>query len=311
MATAFLTHADCLGHLNPPGHPERAERLEAIAERLSAPEFAPLIRVEAPLGSRDDIALAHPRHYVERIAGAVPETGFVALDPDTHLSPGSFQAALRAVGAQIRATDMVMDGKAANAFIACRPPGHHAEADRPMGFCLFGNVVIAARHALERRGLARVAIVDFDVHHGNGTQDLVWEDGRIAFFSTHQMPLYPGTGRREERGAHGQVHNIPLPPGSNGAQLREVAEAEILPGLDAFAPEMIFVSAGFDAHARDPLANLEWVEADFAWITRAVLDAADRLCQGRVVSTLEGGYDLQGLAGSVAAHVAAMMERGQ
>ena len=205
---------------------------------------------------------------------------------------------------------MVMGGEVANAFCAVRPPGHHAETATAMGFCFFGNVVIGARHALEAHGLDRVAIVDFDVHHGNGTQDLVWDDARIFFASTQQMPLYPGSGAAEERGAHGQIVNVPLPPGASGQVFRAGMLGRVLPALEAFAPQMIFVSAGFDAHARDPLANLNLTEADYAWVTGRLCDVADRVCQGRIVSTLEGGYDLAALAASAAAHVRVLMERG-
>jgi acetoin utilization deacetylase AcuC-like enzyme len=205
---------------------------------------------------------------------------------------------------------MVMAGEVRNAFCAVRPPGHHAETATAMGFCLFGNVVIGARHALEAHGLSRVAIVDFDVHHGNGTQDLVWDDARILFASTQQMPLYPGTGARTERGAYRQIVNVPLPPGAGGAEFREEIEARVLPAIEAHEPEMILVSAGFDAHARDPMANLNFVESDYAWVTGRVCDLADACCHGRVVSTLEGGYGLPALAASAAAHVRVLMERG-
>ncbi|HEU0221390.1 MAG TPA: histone deacetylase family protein [Paracoccaceae bacterium] len=298
-------------HETPPGHPERVARLEAILKALEAPEFAGLLRLEAPLAKDEDLLLAHPAAYVERVKAAAPAEGYVQLDPDTWMSPGSLTAALRAAGAQVKAVDLVLSGEARNAFIACRPPGHHTETARPMGFCIFGNVVIAARHALERHGLSRVAIVDFDVHHGNGTQDLVWNDRRIFFASTHQMPLYPGSGAVDERGAFGQIVNAPLPVNSGGALLRQKLEALVFPALEDFRPELVLISAGFDAHARDPLANLNWLEADYAWVTGALCDIAERHCGGRVVSTLEGGYDLQGLAGSVAAHVAVMMERSR
>jgi acetoin utilization deacetylase AcuC-like enzyme len=214
------------------------------------------------------------------------------------------------VGANVAAVDAVLAGDVANAFCAIRPPGHHAETSIPMGFCLFGNVSIAAKRALDHHGLERVAIVDFDVHHGNGTQDLLWNEARVLFTSTHQMPLYPGTGGTHESGAHGNIVNVPLPPGADGAAFRKVMDGQILPALDDFRPELVLISAGFDAHAADPLANLNLVEADFAWVTEQICDLADRHCGGRVVSTLEGGYDLQALAASVAAHVKVLMERG-
>ncbi|KGB83288.1 acetoin utilization protein [Rhodovulum sp. NI22] len=310
MSTAFLTHPDCLAHVTPPGHPERVARLEAILRRLDTPEFDGLLRVEAPLADVAQVARCHPRAYIDKIRAAVPAQGFAVLDADTHLSPGSFTAALRAVGANLKAVDMVLGGEAANAFAAVRPPGHHAETEVAMGFCLFGNVSIAARYALDHHGLARVAIMDFDVHHGNGTQDLLWDEPRVLFASTHQMPLYPGTGAAEERGAHGNVLNVPLPPMSGGARFRAEMERQVLPALDAFRPELVLISAGFDAHAADPLAQLQWHEADFAWATERLCDIADAHAGGKVVSTLEGGYDLDALAESAAAHVQVLMERG-
>ncbi|MBC7157445.1 MAG: histone deacetylase family protein, partial [Rhodobacteraceae bacterium] len=269
-----------------------------------------LDRRAAPMGDEADILRCHPRAYLEAIRAAIPATGSVALDPDTHVSPGSFRAALRGAGAVCAAVDAVMAGEAANAFCAIRPPGHHAETARPMGFCLFGNVAIAAKRALDRHGLARVAVVDFDVHHGNGTQDLLWDEARALYASTHQMPLYPGTGAADERGAHGNVLNLPLPPGTGGAGFRAAFEHAALPALDAFAPEMVLISAGFDAHRDDPLANLALSEDDFAWVTARLCDLARDHAGGRVVSALEGGYDLDALAASVAAHVAVLMERG-
>jgi acetoin utilization deacetylase AcuC-like enzyme len=310
MTTALISHSDCLGHVTPPGHPERVERLQAIQAALEAEEFAYLVRVEAPLAEDAAILRVHPARYLAAIRGRAPERGFAAIDADTYMSPGSLDAARRGAGAVVKAVDMVMAGEVRNAFCAVRPPGHHAETATAMGFCLFGNVAIGARHALEAHGLERVAIVDFDVHHGNGTQDLVWDDARILFASTHQMPLYPGSGAPEERGAHGQVINLPLPPGAGGSVFRGVMTARVLPALEAHAPQMILVSAGFDAHARDPLANLNLVEADFAWATARLCELADRLCGGRIISTLEGGYDLTALAASVAAHVRVLMERG-
>jgi acetoin utilization deacetylase AcuC-like enzyme len=240
----------------------------------------------------------------------MPETGLVALDPDTTASPGTWDAALKGAGGMIAAVDAVLDGRATNAFVATRPPGHHAEKTRAMGFCFFGNVAIGALHALENRGLSRVAVVDFDVHHGNGTQDILWDEPRALFVSSHQMPLFPGSGAASERGASNNVLNLPLPPGSDGAHMRSVYEARVFPALRAFAPEMILISAGFDAHRVDPLANLTWDETDFAWLTRELCALADELCDGHVVSTLEGGYDLPALAASVAAHVTELMEHG-
>jgi acetoin utilization deacetylase AcuC-like enzyme len=310
MTTLLLTHPDCLGHVTPPGHPERVGRLEAVLARLEEPAFDALVREDAPLGEIADVLRCHPERYVNRIRAAVPAEGWVALDADTHLSPGSLRAALRAVGAACRAVDVVLAGGASNAFCATRPPGHHAETETAMGFCLFGNVAIAAKRALDHHGLSRVAVVDFDVHHGNGTQDLLWNERRALFVSTHQSPLWPGTGDRHETGAHGNVLNLPLPPGTDGARFRAAVEAMVLPALDDFAPELILVSAGFDAHRADPLAQMALVEDDFAWITERICDVADARAEGRVVSTLEGGYDLPALAASVAAHVGVLMERG-
>ncbi|MCP5075947.1 MAG: histone deacetylase family protein [Rhodobacteraceae bacterium] len=310
MTTALITHADCLNHQTPTGHPERVARLESILHTLDAPKYDSLLRVDAPLGTDAQIMLAHPPEHVAAIKAAAPLSGARALDADTHMSEGSLQAAYRAVGGNITAVDMVLNGEATNAFCAVRPPGHHAEHCTPMGFCLFGNVVIAAKHALEHHGLNRVAIVDFDVHHGNGTQDLVWNDERILFCSTHQMPLYPGSGAPHESGAHGNVVNVPLKPYADGADLRRAFADQILPALSDFKPEMVFISAGFDAHSADPLANLEFTESDFSWATEQLCAFAKTTCHDRVVSTLEGGYDLQALAASTAAHVSVLMEQG-
>ncbi len=303
MTTALITHPDCLGHITPPGHPERVERLEAV---LAALEDFDLERVEAPLADDAQILLAHPASYLDRIKSH----GEGPLDADTHMSAGSLAAAYRGVGANIKAVDMVMGGEVQNAFCATRPPGHHAERETPMGFCLFGNVAIAAKHALAN-GASRVAIMDFDVHHGNGTQDLVWDDENIFFASTHQMPLYPGTGAAHERGAHDNILNVPLAPNTDGAAFRHAMETQVLPFIDAAKPDLILISAGFDAHRLDPLANLNWEADDFAWATTKLCNLADTHCDGRVVSTLEGGYDLEGLATSAAAHVKTLMERGK
>ncbi|KZY32896.1 acetoin utilization protein, partial [Roseovarius sp. HI0049] len=267
-------------------------------------------RIEAPEASDDDLCLVHPQAYVDRIRAAEPKGGIVALDADTHMSQGSFAAALRAVGGALTAVDMVMAGEAANAFVATRPPGHHAETETPMGFCLFGNAAIAAKHALDRHGLSRVAVVDFDVHHGNGTQDLLWSEARALFVSSHQMPLWPGTGAAEERGAHDNIINVPLPPETAGDGFRKAYEAQVFPALEEFKPELIIISAGFDAHKADPLANLMLVEEDFAWVTRKLCEIAARHGEGRVVSCLEGGYDLGGLSRGAAAHVDELIRAG-
>ena len=244
----------------------------------------------------------------DRIVAMVPESGDAAIDADTHLSPGSLRAARRAAGAQVLAVDMVLSGEVANAFCATRPPGHHAEANRAMGFCLFNNAAIGALHAIEAHGLHRVAIVDFDVHHGNGAQDIFERDGRVMYCSSHEWPLYPGTGAPDETGV-GNIVNATLPGLSTGREFREAYERLILPALDRFRPELLYISAGFDAHARDPLATLQLSERDYVWVTNALCDVADRWCGGRVVSTLEGGYDLEGLARSTAAHLKVLMER--
>ncbi len=259
------------------------------------------------MGSLEAVILAHPERHVENVRKHVPEQGLARIDGDTTVSPGSWDAALRAVGAGCQAVDEVMEGKVQNAFCAIRPPGHHAEYDKPMGFCLFNNIAIAARHAQKQHGAERVAIVDFDVHHGNGTQDIFWNDPSVMYCSTHQMPLFPGTGSANETGA-GTIVNAPLMAGDGSERFQEAVEIMVLPRLAAFKPDLLLISAGFDAHRRDPLANLNLVEEDFAWITAKLMDIADTSCNGRVVSMLEGGYDLEGLARSVAAHVMTLMD---
>jgi acetoin utilization deacetylase AcuC-like enzyme len=307
MPTLLLTHPACLDHVTPLGHPERPDRLRAIERILEHERFATLARAEAPAASLDTIALCHPADYIEQIREATPREGLAHLDADTSMSPGSFEAALRAAGGAVRAIDEVMAKTASNAFVATRPPGHHAETVRPMGFCLFNNAAIAARYAQRRHGAERAAIVDFDVHHGNGSQEIFWDDPTVMYCSTHQMPLYPGTGSVSERGAKGTIVNAPLDPGDGGAEFREAFETAILPRLADFHPDVIVISAGFDAHARDPLANLNLLEADFAWATQKLMEIADTHAGGRVVSVLEGGYDLEGLARSAAAHVMTLM----
>jgi acetoin utilization deacetylase AcuC-like enzyme len=308
MATLFITHPACLNHLTPPGHPERPDRLRAIERVFEREQFQDLVRAEAPTAEFDTIALCHPMDYVTALRDASPTNGLVQIDADTSMSPGSFEAALRAAGGGIYAVDEVIAGRVANAFVATRPPGHHTETARPMGFCLFNNAAIAARYAQKRYGIDRAAVVDFDVHHGNGSQDIFWSDKTVMYCSTHQMPLYPGTGARSERGEHDTVVNAPLSPGDGGAKFREAFESVILPRLRDFRAELIVISAGFDAHQRDPLANLNLVEADFAWATQKIMEVAQASANSRVVSMLEGGYDLEGLSHSAAAHVSALMQ---
>ena len=307
MSTLLISHPACLDHQNPMGHPERPERLRAIEQALEHERFQSLAREQAPRAADEIVALAHPMEYVEAIRSASPANGLVRLDADTSMSPGSLEAALRAVGGVTLAVDEVMNRKAANAFVAMRPPGHHTETARPMGFCLFNNAAIAVRYAQKRYEIERAAIVDFDVHHGNGSQDIFWADKTVMYCSTHEMPLYPGTGAISERGEHDTIVNAPLSAGDGGDVFREAFETLILPRLHDFKPDLLIISAGFDAHTRDPLANLNLVEADYAWVTKKLMEIADKSAQGRVVSVLEGGYDLQGLSRSVAAHVAALM----
>jgi acetoin utilization deacetylase AcuC-like enzyme len=307
MATLVIAHPACLDHLTPPGHPERPDRLRAIEQALTDAQFLQLIRAEAPAASADTIALCHPMEYITAIRDASPKEAMVRLDADTTMSPGSFEAALRAAGGGVHAVDEVMGGRVANAFVAIRPPGHHAETTRPMGFCLFNNAAIAARHAQRHHGAERVAIVDFDVHHGNGSQEIFWSDKTVMYCSTHQMPLYPGTGAADERGEHNTIVNAPLSPGDGGDEFRAALQTVILPQLRGFRPDLIVISAGFDAHQRDPLANLNLLEADFQWATQKIMEVADASAHGRVVSLLEGGYDLKALANSTAIHVGALM----
>lgn len=309
MSTLLISHPACLNHLTPPGHPERPDRLRAVEEELAKPKFHMLAREQAPMAEADIIALCHPQDYIQAIRDASPaeDQGMIRLDADTSMSPGSLEAALRAVGGGVLAVDEVMNQKAANAFVAVRPPGHHAETARPMGFCLFNSAAIAARYAQKKYGIERAAIVDFDVHHGNGSQDIFWADKSVMYCSTHEMPLYPGTGALGERGEYDTIVNAPLRAGDGGDAFREAFEVAILPRLREFKPEILIISAGFDAHTRDPLANLNLVEADFTWVTKKLMDIADDSAQGRIVSMLEGGYDLQGLSRSAAAHVTALM----
>lgn len=314
MTTLYYSHPDCQKHVNAPGHPESPERLVRIENALQQEKFQYLQRQAAPV--RDDfeqaVLRAHGKAYFEVIRDNRPRKDgeTLRLDPDTGMSAGSWLASQRAIGAALSAVDEVVTGKAQNAFCAIRPCGHHAETERAMGFCFFNNVAIAAQYARAKHGLERVAVVDFDVHHGNGTQDIFWDDKDLFFASTHQMPLYPGTGARNETGV-GNICNAPLSSGDDGKAFQAAMNERILPGLRNFAPDLVLISAGFDAHAADPLANLRLKEDDFAWATGKIAEIADKHAGGRIVSLLEGGYDLQALARSVAVHVDMLMQAGR
>jgi acetoin utilization deacetylase AcuC-like enzyme len=308
VSVALITHPACLEHDTGDWHPECADRLRYVLRALEGEEFLPLIRESAPLATEEQLTRVHPERYVTDLLAIQPEPGErVPLDGDTLMSHGSREAALRSAGGAIMAVDAVMEGWARKAFVATRPPGHHAETNRPMGFCLFANAAIAARHAQARWGLKKVAVVDFDVHHGNGTQEIFYSDPSLFYGSSHQYPCYPGTGAASERGA-GNVINAPIPPGSPGAVFRAAWDDIILPALAAFEPELIIVSAGFDAHKADPLAQLRLETSDFGWITQRLVALARIHCGGRLVSLLEGGYDLDALAASAALHVRTLME---
>lgn len=306
MATVIFTHAACLAHDPGAYHPESPDRLRAVLAGLAGPQFAALERREAPRAATADLERAHAPRFVAAMLAAIPAAGHAHIDADTVVSPGSGEAALRAAGAVVAAVDAVVGDGGGNAFCAVRPPGHHAEGARAMGFCLFNNVAVGAHRARAAHGLKRVAAIDFDVHHGNGTQAIFATDPDLFYGSTHQWPLYPGTGARNETGV-GNIVNVPLRPHAGSAEFRRAFTAEILPALDGFRPELVLISAGFDAHRADPLAQLELVEADFAWVTEEICAVARAHCRGRVVSSLEGGYDLEALAASAAAHVGALM----
>jgi len=308
MATLLVSHPQGLDHQTPQGHPERPERLRAVEDALSRPKFKQLIRQDAQSVDLAIAELVHGKSYLSILRDARPMEGIGAIDADTFISHGSFEAVSGAVGAALQALDAVVLGEVDNAFCAIRPPGHHAEKEKPMGFCLVNTVAITAREAQRKHGAERIAIVDFDVHHGNGTQDIFQDDPSVFYGSSHQMPLFPGTGALDEVGV-GNIFNAPLDPDTNGAAMREVYNDRILPALDEFMPDIILISAGFDADRRDPLAQLNWVADDFAWITGKLMDMADKHCENRIVSLLEGGYDLNGLADGVTAHVA-MLQNG-
>jgi len=308
MTTMLLTHDAFLRHDVPDGHPERPDRVRALGRTFGAEEFADLLRREAPLGERPLAELAHPPHYVDVLERLRPAQGYAGIDPDTLMSPGTLEATFRALGGAAAAVDAVFGGDATNAFLCARPPGHHAERTRAMGFCFFNTAAVAARHAQRAHGAERIAIFDWDVHHGNGTQDIFWADPSVLYASTHQMPLYPGTGARGETGEHGTIVNAPLAAGDGGEAFRAAVTSAVLPRIEAYAPDLIIISAGFDAHRLDPLANLALDAEDFAWATRELMEIARRRCGSRIVSVLEGGYDLVGLTQSAAAHVRALQE---
>jgi acetoin utilization deacetylase AcuC-like enzyme len=307
MTTLYIYHPATLQHETPPGHPERADRIRVIERMLEQERFGELVRELAPVARSEHLVLAHPESYVRALEEASPREGLIRIDSDTTLSPGTLEAALRSAGGAVQAVDEVMTRTVDNAFVAMRPPGHHAEKATAMGFCFFNNAAVAARHAQRAHGAQRVAIMDWDVHHGNGTQDIFWNDPTVMYCSTHEMPLYPGTGAASERGEHDTIVNVPLAAGDGGEIFREAFEVSVLPRIQAFSPDLVIISAGFDAHWRDPLANLNLTEADFVWATQQLMEIADRRAGGRLVSLLEGGYDLEGLGRSVAAHVSALM----
>lgn len=306
MSVALFTHPAVLAHNTGLGHPECADRIRYLLGALEAPEFAVLLREQAPMAPVEALVPAHTQAFVDSIL-ALSQDRTTYIDGDTVFSPGTLEAVLRGAGAAMAAVDAVMEGWAKAAFCAMRPPGHHAESERAMGFCVFNNAAVAAYHARSRWGLQRIAVVDFDVHHGNGTQDIFWPEAELFYGSSHQSPCYPGSGAVQERGVSGNIVNAPLAPGSGGVEFRAAWEGRIIPALDAFKPELLIISAGFDAHEADPLAQLRLHEADFTWITQALLAVADTHCPDRVVSLLEGGYNLDALASSAAAHVRALM----
>ncbi|WP_411033176.1 histone deacetylase family protein [Shinella sp. BYT-45] len=306
MTTFLFENPIFLDHQTPEGHPERADRIRALNLALEHERFQPLVREKAPQANEDFVLLAHPESHLRAVMAEIPEEGINHFEADTYASPASLQAALTGIGGAIAAVDAVFSGKADNAFVAARPPGHHAEKTKAMGFCFFNNAAIAARHAQRAHGAERVAIVDWDVHHGNGTQDIFYDDPSVLFCSTHQMPLYPGTGAKDETGA-GNIVNAPLSPDTGSDHFREAFRSRVLPRVADFRPDLIIISAGFDAHHRDPLAQINLVADDFDWATAKLMDLSEKSANNRVVSLLEGGYDLQGLAESAATHIFRLM----
>ncbi len=310
MATRLYEHPIFLEHITPEGHPERPDRLRSLNIALEHPNFERLNRKEAPQANEDAVLLAHPEEHLLAVMRQVPEEDgeINRIESDTYLSPKSLQAALTGIGAAMAAVDDVFTGAADNVFVAARPPGHHAETAKAMGFCLFNNVAIAARHAQKAHGAERVAIIDWDVHHDNGTQDIFWNDTSVLFCSTHQMPLYPWSGDKNETGVKNNIVNAPLSPNTGSEHFREAFKSRVLPAIADFSPDLILISAGFDAHHRDPLAQINLVGEDFDWATGRLLEMADKYASNRVVSLLEGGYDLEGLAESAAMHILRMMK---
>jgi acetoin utilization deacetylase AcuC-like enzyme len=306
VTTLLVSQPNFADHQTPQGHPERADRIRAVEDALAGGPFAALRRSNAPYGDLMLAELVHDEAYLARLRDARPAEGIGQLDADTFISDGSLDVVATALGGALAGLDAVLLGEVDNAFCAIRPPGHHAEIAAPMGFCLINTVAIVAREAQRKYGAERVAIVDFDVHHGNGTQDIFKDDPSVFYASSHQMPLYPGTGNPSETGV-GNIVNAALPPHSGGAAMRQAYDDKILPALENFAPDLLLISAGFDAHVRDPLAQLEWVDEDFAWVTAKLMEVAERRCGNRIVSLLEGGYDLRGLAGGVRQHVATLL----
>ena len=307
MTTQLYSHDIHLQHITPPGHPERVDRLKVVNDILATDAFDELERVASICADESVMELVHPAGFIKAIRSAMPQEGYLALAEDTHISPKSWQSVTYAVGAGLAAVDAIMEKRADNAFLAIRPPGHHAEKATAMGFCLVNNIAIAARYAKEKHGVERVAIVDWDVHHGNGTQDIFYDDPSVLFISTHQMPLYPGSGKESETGA-GNIFNIPMREDDGGEVFRDAFKSRILPAIENFSPDLILISAGFDAHYRDPLGGINLVADDFDWATGKLMELATRYCDNRLVSMLEGGYDLQGLAESCAAHVKRLMQ---
>lgn len=307
MSTLLISHHDCIEHDPGDYHPEHPDRLRGIMRILESEDFMLLHRDEAPHADHEQLLRVHPLSYIEEIMSKVPHDGHHSLDGDTILSPYTGEAALRAAGGVCAAVDAVCRKEVRNAFVACRPPGHHAERSQAMGFCFFNNVAVGAYHAREVHGMKKVAVVDWDVHHGNGTQHIFWDDPDAFYGSTHQYPLYPGTGAAEETGCANNIVNCPLPAGAKGDEFRAAMEDKLLPALRAFDPDILFISAGFDGHARDPMANLRLNVADFVWATDELLKVAEEHCESRVVSVLEGGYDIVALAACVAAHTRRLM----